>query len=246
MDDHKQYKLRQLIRGKLLFGEEVLAFTTLKVGGGAAAWVEPVNALELGALLRFCRKELIPYYIVGNGSNLLIRDGGFRGLLIRLNAREFKSIKINGKQILCGAGVGLNELLQVLKENHLTGGEFLTGIPGTVGGALRMNAGAHGGCFADILDRVWVIDINGEIVEKRREELKFDYRFAPFFKDKVILSAALNFQPGDLNKIKTKIRELNHKRAEVTPPHYNAGCIFKNPNGISAGKLIVIEPRTFF
>lgn len=226
------------MKGVLKFDEPLAGKTTLKVGGAAEAWFEPRDFLDLGAVFRFCRKELIPYTLFGNGSNLLVLDGGLPGISIHLNAAPFKAVKASGNQIDCGAGIRLMELLQVMRTAGLTGGEFVTGIPGTVGGAIRMNAGAHGGCFADILDTVWVLTPQGNIEEKSREELRFGYRFAPYFRDKVILAASLRLSAGDPESVHSKIKELNRKRAEVTPPNPSAGCIFKNPGGSSAGKLI--------
>lgn len=228
----------KIVLGNLFFDYSVKEKLTLRVGGVAHAWCEPASLEELSAVVKLCSKEKIPFCLVGNGSNILLKDRGFAGVLIRLNQAAFKQIEVFEKRITCGAGVSLLDLLQRLKENQLAGGEFLTGIPGSVGGALRMNAGAHGGCVADILTSVKVMTFDGEVFEKKREELVLEYRHAPFFKNHIALSATFSFQLGKKAVIQNRIKELNQKRAAVTPPHFSAGCIFKNPKGASAGGLI--------
>ncbi len=239
MDPQFKEKIKAaIVDGKLFFDHGVKEKLTLRIGGVAAAWCEPASVEELTRLVALCHESRVPYYVIGNGSNILLKDSGFSGVLIRLSAPSFKQIEISQNRVTCGAGVGLLDLLQRLKENELSGGEFLTGIPGSVGGALRMNAGAHGGCVADIVERVTVMTATAQIQNKEKRELEFGYRHAPFFKETIVLSAEFLFQPGEKKLIQNRIKELNQKRAAVTPPHYNAGCIFKNPEGVSAGRLI--------
>lgn len=238
MDDRLQAKIRAEIRGKVAFNEPVSRRNTLRIGGPADVWFEPTDIADLSAFVKFCRKNNLNTCLVGNGSNLLVRDGGFRGALIHLTGKAFKTIRREENRLHCGGGVAVSELIQAFKEEGLTGGEFLVGIPGTVGGAVRMNAGAQGGCLADLLVEVEALTPEGEILKKNRSELTFFYRQAPTFQDKIVVSATLQLQAGEKKKIQGLIREYSRKRAAVTPPHPNAGCIFKNPDGASAGLLI--------
>lgn len=234
-----EHQLQEIIQtGILLFDVPVKDKFTLKIGGRAKVWAEPGSVAELQQLLRFCSKENLSYYMVGNGSNILLKDSGYSGVLIRLSAPAFKKIEKNGTELRCGGGVTLNELLARVKEEGLSGAEFFTGIPGTVGGALSMNAGAHGGCTADILKEVEYLRSNGERVVKAGNEIQFGYRSAPEFKASVILWARFQLKKGYRADIRNRIKELNSKRSMVTPPNFNAGCIFKNSNGESAGAVI--------
>ncbi len=228
----------QVSLGQLYFDHVIKEKLTLKVGGKTKIYFEPGSIEELSKVVQVCSQENVPYYLVGNGSNLLLKDNGYAGVLIRLTAGLFKKIMRKDFAVTCGAGLGLLDLIQYLKKEELSGGEFFTGIPGTVGGALRMNAGAHGESVADILKKVTVMLSDGTVVEKTREELECFYRQIPYLLDKVVLSATFQFESGTKECIQQKIRELNQKRAAVTPPHFSAGCIFKNPEENSAGKLI--------
>lgn len=238
MDDRLRRGLRSNLRGRLLFDEPVLRRSTLRIGGPADIWFEPLDRDDLAAFLQVCGREEIPFYLVGNGSNLLVRDGGFRGALIHLNGPEFKSVNRDGDRLQCGGGVTVSELIQIFKEEGLAGGEFLVGIPGTVGGALRMNAGAQGCEVSQIVVEVEIMTRQGRVERKKREEIDFFYRQVPEFQDKIVLSALLELRRDDRKAIRGRLQEYSRKRAEVTPPHPNAGCIFKNPDGVSAGLLI--------
>lgn len=238
MDDGVRSRFRGIVKGRLLFNEPVLRRCTLKIGGPADLWFEPSDVEDLAAFLQMCRREQIPLYFVGNGSNLVVRDGGFRGALIHLGAPVFKMIRCEEERLVCGGGAAIPELIRAFQEYGLTGGEFLVGIPGTVGGAIRMNAGAQGREIAQILEAVEAMTLGGEVIRKNRSELDFLYRGAPYFEDKIVMSAVLRLEPGELKKTRALIQKYSRKRAAVTPPHPNAGCIFKNPNGVSAGALI--------
>lgn len=238
MDDGLRSRFQRSVKGRLLFDEPIVRRLTLRIGGQADLWFEPSDAKDLAAFLQMCRREKIPLYFVGNGSNLVVRDGGFRGALIHLGAPAFKTIRREEERLVCGGGAAIPELIRAFQEYGLTGGEFMVGIPGTVGGAVRMNAGAQGREIAQILEAVEVMSLDGEAIQKNRSELDFLYRGAPYFEDKIVMSAVLQLQRGRIKEIQALIREYSRKRAAVTPPHPNAGCIFKNPNGVSAGALI--------
>ncbi len=212
--------------------------TTLRVGGPADVYVEPASEAELAAVLRFCAERSLPSLLLGRGSNLLVRDGGFRGVVICLCQPEFSRITIRGQQLECGAGARLKNVAVEARRAGLAGLEFLEGIPGSVGGALRMNAGAMGGAMFEIVETVRVMDPTGEIIELRPEQMAVAYRSCASLRDRVALSAGLRGQPGEAGSIDRRMREFSEKRWSSQPAAPSAGCMFKNPAGIPAGKLI--------
>ena len=211
---------------------------SFKVGGPADILLEPSDEVQVIKSIEICRDNNIPYIVVGNGSNLLVKDGGIRGVVIKLSG--LNSIKVEGNYITSGAGAILKEVSDVALENSLTGFEFASGIPGSVGGAVFMNAGAYDGEMKNIINSVNVLDKDGNIVTLSKEKLEFGYRTSNVKTEGyIVISAQFELQLGDKVKIKNRIDELTQKREEKQPLEYaSAGSTFKRPEGYFAGKLI--------
>lgn len=212
--------------------------TTLRVGGIADFYVEPVSEAELSKLLQFCQERSLPFFLLGRGSNLLIRDGGIRGLVISLANPNFSRIEITGYRMHCGAGAKLKQIAGDAKRAQLTGLEFLEGIPGTLGGGLRMNAGAMGGWMFDVVETIRYMDWNGQAHEDAAANVKVEYRSCPLLHDHIALGAVLKGHPASRDVVEKRMKTFSEKRWESQPAAPSAGCIFKNPGTIPAGKLI--------
>jgi len=218
--------------------EPMAKHTTLRVGGPADVFVEPASEADLAAILKLCGEREIQFFILGRGSNLLVRDGGFRGVVIRLSHAAFSKIEIAGEHLRCGAGTKLKNVAVEAKRASLGGLEFLEGIPGSVGGALRMNAGAMGGATFEVVKSVRFMNRAGNIFEKPRAEVSVEYRACPMFVENIALAAVFKGVPTPRAEIEAKLNEFNRRRWEVQPTLPSAGCTFKNPAAIPAGKLI--------
>ena len=212
--------------------------TTLRVGGPADFYIEPATEADLAALVKFCADNGVPAFVLGRGSNLLVRDGGVRGVVISLAHEHFSRIEITGERLHCGAGAKLKNVSVEAKRHGLGGLEFLEGIPGSVGGALRMNAGAMGGATFDVLETVRFMDATGQIHEKPARELPVEYRDCPIFKTHVALGAVFHGTPVPREQIEAKLDDFNAKRWASQPAMPSAGCTFKNPGSLPAGRLI--------
>jgi UDP-N-acetylenolpyruvoylglucosamine reductase len=212
--------------------------TTLRVGGPADIYVEPASEDDLATVLSFCSERKLPWFILGRGSNLLVKDGGFRGVVICLVHSYFSRIEVEGERLRCGAGAKLKAVAVEAKRRALTGLEFLEGIPGSVGGALRMNAGAMGGATFDVVESVRLMDSAGHVEERPARELAPKYRSCAVLKDHVALRAVLLGKPGAREEIEQRMNEFSRKRWGSQPAAPSAGCMFKNPLTIPAGKLI--------
>ena len=219
--------------------EPMKKHTTFRIGGPADYFIMPSNEKELTAAVRVCRKFSIPIYIVGNGSNLLVGDKGFRGAIIQLY-KSMGTFQVEGNQIMAQAGCSLAQIANAALDAALTGFEFAAGIPGTLGGAVVMNAGAYGGEMKDVLESVTVLTGEGEIIELGRNELELGYRTSVIAKKGyIVLGAVLKLERGDGEKIKAYMDELKEKRVTKQPLEYpSAGSTFKRPEGHFAGKLI--------
>ncbi len=233
-------RLQALLSPDALFvcDEPLARRTTLRVGGRADYFIEPAGEDDLAALLRFCAQEQLPFTIIGRGSNLLIRDGGIRGVVISLGHEAFSRVQIVGDHLHCGAGAKLKTVSVEARRAGLAGLEFLEGIPGSVGGALRMNAGAMGSWMFEVVERVRFMDFNGAVHERRASEVNVEYRGCPLFKTHFALGAVLRGTAEPKEVIQERANAYNAKRWETQPPQPSAGCIFKNPKSIPAGKLI--------
>ncbi len=212
--------------------------TTFQVGGTAQFWCEPAGEDDLGRVLRYCHAERLPFFIIGRGSNLLARDHGVKGVVIRLTRPFLSKIEVSGDRIAAGAGAKLRDVVMAAKRAHLTGLEFLEGIPGSVGGALRMNAGAMGQWTFEVVERVRFMDYAGNVEEKSAGEIRFEYRGCPLFRDHVALGAVFKATPAAPEVIESRLKTFQEKRWHNQPHESSAGCVFKNPKEIPAGKLI--------
>lgn len=220
--------------------EPMSKHTSLHIGGKADYMVLPSSIEEIRCVIRICRKYNMPYYVMGNGSNLLVSDLGYQGLIIKLSDR-FSDVKVTEDgTVNAQAGVLMSKLSDVIAAHELTGFEFGAGIPGTLGGAVAMNAGAYGGEIRQILTSAVVIDRDGNIYTLDNEALEFGYRSSVLQKkDLCLLEATFKLSKGERQQILDKIDELNSLRQLKQPlDKYSAGSTFKRPEGYFAGKLI--------
>jgi UDP-N-acetylmuramate--alanine ligase len=224
--------------GEVSLYEPLSKHTTLRVGGPAQFWVEPRNEKAFAELIRFCRDENLPLFVMGRGSNLLVRDGGIRGVVVHPCGGDFDKVEINGADIIAGAGAKLKEVAYAGKAAGIGGLEWMEGIPGTVGGGLRMNAGAMGAQTFENVVRVRYLDANGEAHTKTRDELEVYYRNFPLLEKNFAVSAVFRGQPAPLEEIVRKLEASQEKRRTSQPAAKSAGCIFKNPDSCPAGKLV--------
>lgn len=212
--------------------------TTLRVGGPADLWVEPADERDLSAALALAAARSVPVLAFGRGSNLLVRDGGIRGVVISLNQPHFSRVVVEEDRLRCGAGARLKAVAMEARRSRLSGLEFLEGIPGSVGGALRMNAGAHGGACFDVVREVRLLDPRGRLQVVKGSDMQAAYRSCPMLRTHVAVEALLEGRPAEAAVIEERMKALNHKRWSSQPAAPSAGCIFKNPDTIPAGKLV--------
>ena len=219
--------------------EPMSSHCTFRAGGTAKYYVIPDEYKKVRDVLRLCVEENIPYYVIGNGSNLLVQDDGFDGVIIEIDSALAK-IEINGNEIVAKAGAKLSKIAVKALNESLTGFEFAHGIPGNLGGAVTMNAGAYGGEMKDVLKWVKVLDNNGEMKTLKAEELELGYRTSVIVKEKmIVLEACIELHEGNRDEIEMHMKELMAKRKEKQPLEYpSAGSTFKRPEGYFAGKLI--------
>jgi len=218
--------------------ESLARRTTLRVGGTADFYVEPASDEDLGRVLRFCSERGLPFRVLGRGSNVLIRDGGFRGGVICLNQACFSRLEVDGERIHCGAGVKLKAVAVEARRHGIGRLEFLEGIPGSVGGALRMNAGAMGSWMFEAVETVRFMDYEGGMHERKASEVNVEYRGCPLFKDHIALGAVLKGEFAREELIAERMKTFSQHRWDTQPARPSAGCMFKNPDSIPAGKLI--------
>ena len=240
MDLQIYNQLIQIIdKERVLVDEPMKKHTTFRVGGNADYFVMPRTTEEIQQVIALCKKENLPYYILGNGSNLLVSDQGYRGVMIQIY-KEMNAITVNGDRICAQAGALLSKVGSVALEAELTGFEFAAGIPGTVGGAVVMNAGAYGGEMKDVLASATILAEDGTILTLKNEELELGYRTSIVAKKNyIVLEAEYQLQVGDKADIRAKMDELKLQRVTKQPLEYpSAGSTFKRPEGYFAGKLI--------
>lgn len=220
--------------------EELMSkHTTFRVGGPADYFVTPESETQIQETIKYLKREHIPYYILGKGSNLLVGDKGYRGVILQIYCKMDKA-HTEGTKIYAQAGISLAKLAAAALHDGLTGLEFASGIPGTLGGAVMMNAGAYGGEMKQVLVSVRSMTSEGIIREYSAEELELEYRTSIFAKNgEIILSAVLQLAQGDSAQIQAYMDELKTRRLEKQPLEYpSAGSTFKRPEGYFAGKLI--------
>ena len=233
-------KLNNVIaKDSILTDEPMSRHTTFRVGGPADFFVTPKAKEEVRDVICICKEAGMPYYIIGNGSNLLVSDAGYRGVIVQIY-KEMNEVKVEGDLVKAQAGALLSGIAAKALGAELSGFEFASGIPGTIGGACVMNAGAYGGEMKDVLESVTVLTGEGKIIELGRNELELGYRTSVIAKKGyIVLGAVLKLERGDGEKIKTYMDELKEKRVTKQPLEYpSAGSTFKRPEGYFAGKLI--------
>ena len=228
-----------------IFGEEhvqenvsLAGYTTFRIGGPADVLVQAGEEEQLEKVLAWCRESGRPWILLGRGSNVLVDDAGFRGTVILLDG-TLAQIEVRGDQITAGAGASLARIARTALEHELTGVEYAAGIPGTLGGAVYMNAGAYGGEIGRTVSSIRYLDKEG-IHEIGPEEAGFEYRSSRFMRENaIVLGAEMTLQPGDRQAIMDRMQELAEQRKSKQPLEYpSAGSMFKRPEGFFAGKLI--------
>lgn len=229
-------------KADFLYDEPLAEYTSFKIGGSCDIIVKPNNVDCLREILLCCRKNDIKYYIFGKGSNVLVSDKGLKGVVILLS-NDFSSIWQNTEDeelIYCSAGASLSKVCLFAKEKSLTGLEFAYGIPGSVGGALYMNAGAFGGEMSDVVESCFYLDESFELKEMKASEMELSYRHSVFCdKHYIIVSVSIRLKKGVLSEISDKMNELMERRREKQPLEYpSAGSTFKRPEGDFAARLI--------
>ena len=222
------------------YDEPLKSHTTFKIGGNCIALIEPREISDIIEAVKICRKNNIKFFVIGNGSNLLVPDEGYNGVIIKLKS-EFSKIEVEGDYLIVNSGAKLSEVYTVAYENSLTGFEFASGIPGTIGGAIYMNAGAYGGEMKDIVESVQVLDLdNFELRELKNEELEFSYRKSIIQrKNYIVTTIKLKLQKGNKEEINAVYEDLRERRNSKQPLNFgSAGSTFKRPEGHFASKLI--------
>jgi len=233
-------KLKTIVgeEGDVRLYEPLSKHTTLRVGGPAQFWVEPRNETAFSELIRFCRDESLPLFVIGRGSNLLVRDGGIRGVVVRPCGGDFDRIEVDDNEITAGVGAKLKEVAYAGKGAGIGGLEWMEGIPGAVGGGLRMNAGAMGAQTFENIVRLRYLDVEGNPHTKSREELDVRYRNFPLLERNFAVSATFRGHAAPREQIEERLQESQVKRRTSQPIAKSAGCIFKNTDSIPAGKLV--------
>lgn len=220
--------------------EPMAKHTTFQIGGPVDFFVTPNTVEELSEVIALCKAENVPFFVMGHGSNMLVSDKGMEGIVIQLY-NNFSDFVIEDNVVKAKAGVMLSKLGFAIKEAELIGFEFAAGIPGTLGGAVMMNAGAYGGEMKDIVTSVQLMDCDGNLLEKTAEEMDFAYRHSIVEdEDYIVVGATLTLEKGDKKNIEERMEELALARKEKQPLEFpSAGSTFKRPEGCFAGKLIM-------
>ncbi|SER37102.1 UDP-N-acetylmuramate dehydrogenase [Gracilibacillus ureilyticus] len=232
-------ELQRLINSDLVLVDELLKnHTYTKLGGKADFFVTPTTINEVQQVVRYAKNRNVPFTLLGNGSNVIVRDGGIRGIVLSL--KKFNEIRREGTKVIAESGARIIDASRFALKEMLTGLEFACGIPGTVGGALYMNAGAYGGEIKDCLEYALVVDRNGEVLQIAAEEFDLAYRTSNIAeKGYIVLEAAFQLEKGDYHAIKAVMDDLTFKRESKQPLEYpSCGSVFKRPPGYFAGKLI--------
>ncbi len=238
MDLYKE--LCSILESENVLREEPMSkHTTFRIGGPADYFVTPQNEEQVRDIILLCQKEEIPYYILGNGSNLLVGDKGYRGVVIQIY-KKMNQIRVEGTKVYAGAGALLSKIAAAALAESLTGFEFASGIPGTLGGAVMMNAGAYGGEMKQVLESARVLTSEGEVLTLTLDELNMGYRTSVVAKKGyTVLGAVIALEKGNETEIRACMEDLKNRRVTKQPLEYgSAGSTFKRPEGYFAGKLI--------
>lgn len=228
-----------LDKNRILIDEMMKNHTTFHIGGPADLMLLPETEEEIIEIVKLCKQLSKDFFVLGGGSNLLVPDVGIRGIVIKLG-KNYSKVEIDRDTVVAESGVKLSALSDQILERHLAGFEFASGIPGTVGGGVYMNAGAYDSEMKNIVSKVRAIDQSGKIIEYSKEEMNFGYRTSQAMKEKNIISkVTFQLNPGEYEAILDKIKDFSNRRAEKQPiTEYSAGSTFKRPTGYFAGKLI--------
>ena len=224
--------------GDVKLSEPLAKHTTLRVGGPAQFWVEVRTEEAFANLIRFCRRDSVPLFVIGRGSNLLVREGGIHGVVVHPSGGEFDRVEVSGLEVTAGVGAKLKEIAYAGKASGIGGFEWMEGIPGAVGGGLRMNAGAMGAQTFDQVVRVRYLDREGVAHEKTPAELEVHYRHVPSLQENFAVSAVFRGEKSSAEEIVRRLDASQEKRRTTQPAAKSAGCIFKNPAACPAGKLV--------
>lgn len=240
INQFSQLLLTELPEDTIYLNEEMKKYTTFKIGGPVDILIKPDSIINLAQAIKLCRTHEVPYYILGNGSNLLVADEGFRGVVIQIYT-NLDEIKVEGNTVTAQAGALLSKIANKALEHSLTGFEFAHGIPGTLGGAVVMNAGAYDGEMKHVLISCDVLDSEGNILTLSNEDLELGYRKSIVQKKGyIVLSATIGLKEGNKEEISARMKELMARRKEKQPlDKPSAGSTFKRPEGYFAGKLIM-------
>ena len=225
-------------KAKIRRNEPMSRHTSMRVGGPAEFWVEPAGEDDLAKLLHYCRAHEVPMTVIGRGTNLLVLDGGIPGVVISLRHDQFSKVQVEDDRIIACAGARLKTIVAAASKHKLGGLEFMAGIPGSLGGALRMNAGAMGQQIFDVVEWVRYISFSGDIYDAEAKQLPVAYRSCPVFHNHIALAAILRGVKTEKKVIDSRLRAFAKRRWSSQPAKPSAGCIFKNPDAIHAGKLI--------
>lgn len=240
INQFSQLLLTELPEDTIYLNEEMKKYTTFKIGGPVDILIKPDSIINLAQAIKLCRTHEVPYYILGNGSNLLVADEGFKGVVIQIYT-NLDEIKVEGNTVTAQAGALLSKIANKALEHSLTGFEFAHGIPGTLGGAVVMNAGAYDGEMKHVLISCDVLDSEGNILTLSNEDLELGYRKSIVQKKGyIVLSATIGLKEGNKEEISARMKELMARRKEKQPlDKPSAGSTFKRPEGYFAGKLIM-------
>lgn len=241
MDLERLLKNLNINNSNIFLNEPMKKYTSFKVGGPAECLIKVETQNEIQEVLKFVNKNKIPFTIIGNGTNILVSDNGIKGIVLKININNLKITELNNTiEMIVGAGFKLSILAQELLKKNISGFEELSGIPGTIGGAIKMNAGAHGREFKDIVENVKVMDYKGNIKNLNKKDLKFSYRHSIFLEENyIILEAKLRLEKGIKEQIKNKMDQYKNYRKEKQPIEYpSAGSTFKRGEDFITAKLI--------
>lgn len=233
--------LKEVIPEEMIqFNEPMSRHTTFRIGGEADALIKVTSTEQLKKLVLQLKEKEIPFYVIGNGSNLLVSDAGYRGVILQLDD-TFGDVDVRENRLVVRAGASMAKVAKTALKHSLTGFEFAAGIPGTIGGGVIMNAGAYGGEMKDVVSKVRYINTDGEITEADNKDMDFGYRYSMLKKhpEYIVVEVELILQPGNPDEIADCMQDLARRRREKQPLEYpSAGSTFKRPEGYFAGKLI--------
>jgi len=230
--------LKKMISGEIRLKEPMSLHTSFAIGGPVDYWVEPVNKEEIKQILAWIREISLPWMVIGNGTNLLVRDKGLPGVALSLK-RACRGVSRNGEEVMVGTGENLSFLVNWTVEQGLSGLEFAAGIPGTIGGAVITNAGAFGVEMGERIDRIWLLEVAGREEVLSRNEINFHYRGCSLPTEVILTRAELKLRQDSSSAVHQRVIEILKKRRQTQPlSSVSAGCIFKNPPGRSAGEII--------